>query len=219
MKLSENTLAILKNFSSINPSLLVHPGSEIKTMLPTKTIFSKAVVEESFPRQFAIYDMSKFLAVLSLFKEPEIEFGEKSMKIYSGKNTTTFPYADPGSIIYPDREVSFPDHSVEFKMTAEDHQKVVRAAGVFQVPDIVVEGRDGKIYLTAMDTKTPTLDKFSTEVGETDKKFTIVFKADMFVKLTSKDYTVKINRKGITKFETDNLLYFMAAEANSHFED
>ncbi len=220
MKLSENTLAILKNFSSINPSLLVRPGNMITTMLPSKTIFAKAVVEESFPQQFAVYDMSKFLGVLSLFKEPEIDFGEKSMKISSGKNSTSFTYADPSMIIHPpDKEIAFPDHAVEFNMTAEDHQKVVRASGVLQVPDVVVEGRDGKIYLSAMDTKTPALDKFSIEVGETPMRFSVVFKADIFIKLISKDYTVKINRKGITKFETDGLLYFVAAEANSHFED
>lgn len=218
MKISENTIAILKNFSSINPSLLVRPGSTIVTMSPSKSILAKATVEENFPQQFAIYEMSKFLGIMSLFKEPEIEFGQKSMKIFSGKNSTTFTYADPSMIIHPpDREIDFPNHEVEFAMSAEDLQKVVRATGIIQVPDVVVQGKDGKILLSAMDSKTPTPDTFSIEVGDTDKVFTIVFKAEAIIKLISKDYTVKINRKGITQFVTDGLLYFVAAEANSNF--
>lgn len=221
MKISENTLAILKNFSSINSSLLVRPGNQITTMaFPSKAILAKATVEENFPQQFAIYEMSKFLGVLSLFKDPDIEFGEKSMKISSGKNSTTFTYADPSMInAPPDRDIDFGEAEVEFSMTAEDLQKVVRATGILQVPEVVVIGREGKIYLSSSDSKKPTPDTFSIEVGSTNKNFTVVFKAEAIIKLISKDYTVKINRKGITQFITDGLLYFVAAEANSHFED
>lgn len=218
MKLSENTLAILKNFSSINPSLLVHPGNVITTMSPPRSILAKATVEENFPQQFAIYELSKFLGVLSLFKDPDIEFGDKSMKISSGKNSTTFTYADPSMIVHPpEKQINFPGADVEFKLPADDLQKIVRATGVLQVPDVVVEGSSGIVYVTATNSKNPTTDVYRIEVGESDKTFTMVYKADVIVKLISKDYMVKVSSKGITQFVTDGLLYYVASEANSNF--
>lgn len=218
MNLSETTIAILKNFSSINPSLLVRPGNTISTMSPQRSIMAKATVAEDFPQQFAIYELSRFLGVLSLFKDPEIDFGERSMKIHSGKHATTYTYADPSMIVAPpEKEIVFPGADVEFNITAEDLQKVVRATGVLQVPDIVVSGSDGTIAITATNSKNPTTDVYSIEVGATDNTFSMVFKAENIIKLIPKDYNVKISSRGISQFNTEGLMYFVANEANSNF--
>ena len=74
MKLSENTISILKNFASINQSILIKSGSKIRTMPKLKTILAQAEVEEVFPKDFAIYDLNQFLNGLSLHQDPELDF-------------------------------------------------------------------------------------------------------------------------------------------------
>lgn len=218
MNLSESTVSILKNFNSINPSLLVRPGNQITTMSPQRSIIAKATVAEDFPQQFAIYELSKFLGVLSLFKDPEIDFGQKSMKIQTGKHATTYTYADANMIVAPpEKEITFPGADIEFSITTEDLQKVVRATGILQVPDIVVSGYNGTIEITATNSKNPTTDVYSIEVGETTNTFLMVFKAENIIKLIPKDYNVRISSKGISQFNTEGLMYFVANEANSNF--
>jgi len=98
MKLSENTISVLKNFATINPSVLIKQGNTIATISPQRTILARATVEEEFPQQFAIYELAKFLGVLSLFKEPELEFGPQQVMITSGKQSVNYTYADPSMV-------------------------------------------------------------------------------------------------------------------------
>lgn len=221
MKLSENTINILKNFATINPSLLVYPGNSITTMSPVKSIYAKANVEESFPTKFAIYELSKFLGVTSLFKEPELDFGERQVKIVSGRQSVNYTYADSSMIVAPDpnKDINFPAADVEFSISQEELQKVVRATGVLQLPDIAVAGDGSTILVTATNSKNPTADVFSIEVGTTDKTFNMVFKVDNIVKLISGNYEVKISSKGLSKWTTDKVTYFVATEANSNFNN
>jgi hypothetical protein len=218
MKLSENTFEILKNFATINPSLLVRPGNSIATVAPNRTIQAHAIVEESFPQQFAIYELSKFLGVASLFKEPEIEFSEYFLTMRSGRLSTNYTYADPSTIFAPpDREVNFPGADIEFNITADELRGLIRAAAVLQVPDISVTNVGDKIVMQSANIKTPTTDTYSIEVGETDKNFKMNFKVDVLVKLLSKDYNVKISSRGLTVFSADNLVYYVPNEATSTF--
>ena len=156
--------------------------------------------------------------MLSLFKDPQIDFGERSMKIHAGKHATTYTYADASMIVAPpEKEITFPGADIEFSITADDLQKVVRATGVLQVPDIVVSGDGSTIAITATNSKNPTTDVYSIEVGETTNAFSMVFKAENIIKLIPKDYNVRISSKGISQFNTEGLMYFVANEANSNF--
>jgi len=219
MKLSENTINILKNFATINPSLLVHPGNVLTTMSPAKSIYAMANVEETFTNQFAIYEMSKFLGVTSLFKEPELNFGEKQVKIVSGRQTVNYTYADPSMIVAPDpnKNIVFPEADVEFSISQEELQRVVRATAVLQLPDIAVIGDSQKITITATDSRNPTTDVFGIEVGETDKSFSMYFEVSDVIKLISSDYNVKISSKGLSQWKSANVLYYVAMKANSSF--
>jgi hypothetical protein len=219
MKLSENTTNILKNFALINPSLLVYPGNILSTMSPIKSILAKANVEEVFPQQFAIFEMSKFLGIISLFKDPELEFGSKQVRIVSGRQSVNYTYADPSMIIAPDpnKDISFPAADIEFSISQEELQRVVRATGVLQLPDIAVTGDGSSILVTATNSKNPTADVFSIEVGTTDKVFNMIFKVDNIVKLISGNYSVKISSRGLSMWATDKITYYVATEANSSF--
>ena len=219
MKLSENTINVFKNFATINPSILVHPGNYITTMSPTKSIYAKATVEEAFPTRFAIYEMSKFLGVTSLFKEPELDFGENQVKIVSGRQSVNYTYADPSMIVAPDpnKDINFPAADIEFSISQEELQKVVRASGVLQLPEIAVTGDSHHITVTATNSKNPTTDVFSVEVGTTDKTFNMVFKVDNIIKLISNNYDVKISSRGLSKWSTSNIVYYVATEASSTF--
>jgi hypothetical protein len=218
MILSENTVNILKNYAAINPMILVKEGNVLSTISPSRSILAKATVEESFPRQFAIYELPRFLGVLSLFKDPDIEFGEKQLRIVSGRQSVNYTYADPSTITAPpDRKIEFPGAEVEFNITQQDLQRLVRATGVLQLKSVVVIGDGEKIYIAAASAKNPTADSFSIEVGETDKRFEIFYSADSIIKLISADYNVKVSKEGLTYFVATNVEYFMASEAGSTY--
>lgn len=218
MKLSENTINILKNYASINPMILVKEGNVLTTVSPARSILAKATVEESFPRQFAIYELPRFLGVLSLFSEPEIEFGEKQLRIVSGRQSVNYTYADPSTIIAPpERQIVFPGAEVEFTVTQQDLQKIVRATGVLQLKSVVVIGNGSTITVAAASAKNPTADSFAIEVGETDKQFEIFYSTENIIKLISAEYNVKISKEGLTQFNSTNVEYFMASEAGSTY--
>jgi len=218
MKLSENTLNILKNFSAINPSILVKEGNVLSTISQQKSIFAKVNVEESFPRQFAIYELSKFLGVLSLFKDPEIELGDNQMTIKSGKQSLNYTYADPSMIVSPpEKEITMPDPDVEFSVSQEELQKLVRAAGVLQLPEIAVIGNGSSVSFSAINSKSPTADTFNVDLGATDKTFKMIFKTENIIKLMSTNYSVKISSKGIALFTSDTISYYIPTESNSSF--
>ena len=220
MKLSDNTINILKNFATINPSLLVTPGNYICTVANNKGIYAKATVEETFPSQFAIYELAKFLGIVSLFKEPELDFGNHQVKIVSGRQSVNYTYADPSMIVAPDpsKDINFPAADIEFSISQEELQKVVRASGVLQLPEIAVIGNGQTITVTATDSKNPTTDVFSVDVGTTDKTFNMVFKVDNIIKLISGNYDVKISSRGLSKWSTNNVIYYVATEASSSFK-
>lgn len=218
MKLSENTINILKNYAAINPMLLVKEGNVLATVSVARSILAKATVEESFPRQFAIYELPRFLGVLSLFNEPEIEFGERQLRIVSGRQSVNYTYADPSMIISPpERQIVFPGAEVEFTLSQQDLQKLVRATGVLQLKSVVVIGDGKTISIAAASAKNPTADSFSIEVGETDKQFEIFYSTENIIKLISAEYSVKISKEGLTQFVSTNVEYFMASEAGSTY--
>jgi len=213
MKLSEQTINILKNFATINPSLLVKPGNFLNTVAINRSIFAKCNVEEKFPKQFAIYDLPKFLGVVSLFKEPDLEFMKSQLRITSGRQSVNFTYAEPNTIVAPTSDtIKFPTADVEFELSQEELQRLIRAAGILQLPHIVVTGDGSNVKVAASDAKNPTTDTFSVEVGTTNKEFSTVFKTENILKLLSTNYNVKMTIKGLAQFTSDQVTYFVAAE-------
>jgi hypothetical protein len=220
MKLSANTVDILKNYATINPSILVREGSVLSTCSPQKSIFARATVTENFSQQFAIYELNKFLGVVSLFDEPELNFSDKRITIKSGKQQLSYTCADPSMIIAPpEKELNFPSAEIDFEVNQEDLQKVIRAGTVLQLPEISIIGKNGKISIAATNIKDPTSDQYSVEVTDTDLNFNMIFRADNIIKLISSTYNVKISSKLISKFTSLSGVntYYIAAEKDSKF--
>jgi hypothetical protein len=222
MKLSNNTLTLLKNFAGINQSILVKRGNKLRTISIAKNILAEAEITEDFPRDFAVYDLNQFLNGLSLHQDPDLDFTEDSyITIREGKRRVKYFYADPNVIISPpEKEIKLPSEDVCFQLETGSLEKLVKAAGVYQLPDISAIGDAGVIRLVVRDKKNDTSNEYSIIVGETDEQFTFNFKVENISKIVSGSYNVVVSRKLLSQFTNTkhNLSYWIALEPDSTFE-
>jgi len=217
MKLSSETITILKNFSSINQSIIFKPGNVIKTISPQKTVMASATVTDEFPVEAGIYNLGRFLATIGLREAPELEFGESSVTIAEGHSSSSVRYADASMIISPpDKEIKIPGVDVSVDVTSDQFKEVLNAAGVLGLPEVAFVGEDGVCYLKAIDSANPSADSHRIRVGETDDTFTLIIKTENLNILTG-DYTVELSSKGISKFSGKNVTYFIAIESKSTY--
>ena len=220
MKLTDNTLTILKNFAGINNSILVKQGTKLRTISVAKNILAEAVIDEEFPRDFAIYDLNQFLNGLSLHQDPEMDFKEESyLSIREGKRRVKYFFADPNVIISPpDKDITLPSEDVHFQLDSTSLEKLLKAAAVYQLPDFCVVGGDGVVKLVVRDKKNDTSNEFAIVVGETDKEFTFNFKVEN-IKIIPGAYDVIVSQKLLSLFTNTHhdLKYFIALEPDSSF--
>ena len=218
MKLSEKTITILKNFSSIDQSILVKKGSNLRTISVMKNILAEAEVQEEFEKDFAIYDLNQFLNGLSLHQDPELDFSNDShIVIREGKRKVKYFFADPEVIVYPpEKEISLPSQDVCFQLEHSQLDKLIKASGVYQLPDLSAVGEAGVIRLVVRDKKNDTSNEYSIVVGETDKEFTFNFKVEN-IKIIPGSYDVVISNKLLSKFSSEkyNITYYIALEPDS----
>ena len=221
MNISKNTIDILKNYATINPSVYVKKGNVISTISPQKTIMSFCEVEETFPENFAIYELSRFLGVVSLFEDPSYEFMEEKVKIKSNKHSVLYRYAEPSMIITPpDKEITLPKENItELDVSWSDIQKVMRGASILSKPQVQFSVRRSKIFMEAVDTKDMSGDNYSIVVDEYGEDVDIsemdyIFKIEN-MKLIEGDYKIALSPKGLARFQcvTKPITYFIALEA------
>jgi hypothetical protein len=217
MKIDAATTAVLKNFSKINPSILIQEGNVLKTMSTNKTIMAKATVTTTFPRRCAIYDLDKFLSAFSLYNDPELDFEEKRISFSDNDKNGHCTYADESTITKaPDKELTLPSIDASFRLTNSNLKDIERALGILSVPDIVVVGNGFDISIMAADTKNPSCDTFSIKIGTTDRTFRVVFKSEN-IKIIPGDYDVEISARGISRFVGKEAEYWIAVESTSTF--
>ena len=220
MKLSEKTLTVLKNFAGINNSILVKEGTQLRTMSVAKNILAEAEIEEDFPRQFGVYDLNQFLNGLSLHQDPEMDFSEESyLAIREGRRKVKYFFADPQVIISPpDKQITLPSEDVHFELESGALDKLLKAAAVYQLPDLCVVGEAGVVKLVVRDKKNDTSNSYSVDVGETDKEFSFNFKFEN-IKIIPGSYDVVVSSKLLSEFKnsTYNLKYYIALEPDSTF--
>ena len=215
MKLSNDTREVLKNYSTINANLLVTSGNQIATMSQMKNIVSKATLPDTFESEFAIYDLNEFLSAMLLFDDPELDFGDSSVKISQGGQSLNYFYSDPTVVTTPKSDITMPDPDATFTLKQSVFNQVLKASSVLGVPDMVLDvDETGHMNLRVSDRKNDTSNSFSVEVGEggtPNQKF--FFKVEN-LKLLSGDYEVKVSSKGISNFKNVNkdVEYFIALE-------
>lgn len=223
MRISEGTMDVLKNFSTINPSLAFKRGNTIRTVSEQKNILAQAVVEDAFPVDFAIYELNQFLGLASLFENADFAFGEADVTIRDEKNKShsRYTYTDPSMVTSPpEKNLDMPDPEIQFSVTADDLKAVVSAANQLGLPEVVVRGGALGISLVATDMKNPTSNEYSRDVGESNGDiFNMVFKTEN-LKFISGDYDVKISKAGISHFKniSGHIEYWVATETNSEYE-
>lgn len=217
MKISQRTLSILKNFSTINNSILIKPGNALETITKEQNVIGTAVVEETFPVEFAIYDLNSFLNAITLLDQPEFEFGSKSVRISNGNSVINYVYCDPRMV--PDtikRKLSLPKPLFSFKLTEKVLSDVLKASAVLESPDLVVVGDGEKLKIVLVDSKNPSSNTYSIDLEtQIDKEFKYTFKCEN-LKLLPGGYSVDVCVKdksciGHFKHQTD-LSYYIVVE-------
>ena len=220
MRLSAETVALLKNFSSINQSILIRAGKTLKTMSVMKNILVECDIPEEFTRDVAIYDLNQFLNCLSLIENPEVLLEENSIVISDGTNSIEYRYSDPSVITAPpERELVLPSEDVCVVLTEEHLQTAKKAAAVLQIPDVSLVGNGESIFLTVRDKKNSGSNSFKIEVGQTESTFNFNLKVEN-LKLISGDYDVLISQKNLSQFTSHSrpVTYWIALEPDSTYE-
>lgn len=220
---SKNTLTILKNFSSLNSNLLVKPGNVIKTITPSKNGMAVATVEENFDVEFGIWDLNKFLGVISLFHNPSFTFGEKSVKIKNGgESVVNYFYSEPRLLSVPTKDVNMPSVNVSITLTEKNFNELQKAASVMQLPDLSFKSEDGEILAMVSDLSDPTTNSYKVSVGDWDGDAEFLFNFKMEnIKILPGDYTVNFAKNVVGEFINKNisLKYWFAMEsATSKYE-
>ena len=220
MKLSDKTLTLLKNFSSINQSILFKKGSSLKTISVMKNILAEATIEEDLPTDFGIYDLNQFLNGLGLHQNPDLDFENQGhVVIREGRSRTKYFFADPNVIVTPpDKEIALVSEDVSFELSTSQLDKLLKAAAIYQLPDLAVVGGEGVVKIVVRDKKNDTSNDFSIIVGETDSTFSFNFKVEN-IKILPGTYDVVVSQKLLSRFTCRDydLTYYIALEPDSTF--
>ena len=216
MNLSENTVSVLKNYSTINQNLLIKQGKILNTMSAMKNIVAKSTVGEEFPQEVAIYDLNEFLASMSLFENPDLQFKDDfvTMSEEGKKSSLKYWYSDPSVVMTVSKDINMPECEVKFTLSSDILSNVQKAAAVIGAPDMVLE--NGSLRVT--DKKNDTANAYSIDVVDTDDDYKFWFKVEN-LKLLSGDYDVSISSKRISHFKNTkvNIEYFIALEPESNY--
>ena len=216
MKLSTNTVQVLKNFASINQNLVIQEGNEIKTMSAMKNIVAKATVEETFPKQVAIYDLNEFLGCLSLFKSPVLTFNDTSVTITEENNNSdslVYQYSDASVVTTPTKDITMPSEEVSFTLSDTMLSKLSKFSGQIGAPDLLLE----KNKLTVRDKKNDSGHNYSSTADtKGDGTYKFYFKTEN-LKLIPGSYDVTVSSKNISHFKNGKTQYWIALEPESTY--
>lgn len=221
MKISDNTISILRNFSDINANILFKPGKKLSTVSTMKNIMAEANVEDEFETEFGVYDLPEFLRALDSFTQPVLNFnGSSNLKIQDEKTSLSarYAFADKSTLRYPSKSITMPDKTVSFSLNNSDYESVKKLYTNLSLPDIAFKGEGGKIKLVALDKKNSNSNQSSITVGETDIEFTAYIKAEN-MKIIPGDYDVALSKAKIAHFinKKVQVQYWIALEADSTF--
>ena len=226
MKLSNETVTVLKNFSTINQNLVIKAGNKLSTMSAMKNIVASADVQEDFPQDFAIYDLNEFLAALSLFEKIDLDFKDDFVVITEGgdsRRALQYWYSDPSVVTHPKTDITMPDPDVQFQFASSTLAEVTKAASIIGAPDMVLEGTSkGNAVLKVTDKKNATANDFkvglSVDENTKDVPYKFWFKVEN-LKLIPGSYEVNVSSKKISHFSNTKapVRYFIALEPESSY--
>lgn len=219
MKLSKETLALIKNYASINSNLLLKAGNKLSTLAVGNTIMSTVTVAETFPSEFGIYDVNEFLGALSLFEDADLDFSDKYVTISQGKGSIKYFAAAESAMVVPKKDITFPDAEINFTLDANVYSMILKTAPLLKSSDVSFVGNGSTISVVVVDKKNQTGNAYNYELGTTTLNFKVNLKIEN-LKMLPGDYDVSISSKKISRFKAkgSDLVYYVAVEADSTFE-
>jgi len=223
MELSENTLNVLKNYSGINPNMMIRSGNVLKTISEARTVLSTAVVDANFPKDFGIYDLNEFMGVLSLVDTPRLKFEDEYVVVNdsTGRSKVKYFYSSEDTLTTPQKDITMPETNVKFVLTNDTLNRLKKAASTLGHSEISISGKDGVLSLSVVDSQNMTSNAFSIDIdGEFDNDATFNFiLSTNNLKILPGDYTVEISKKLISQFSHTSLdvKYWIALEKTSTF--
>jgi hypothetical protein len=223
MELSENTLNVLKNYSGINPNMMIRSGNTLKTISEARTVLSTAVVDANFPKDFGIYDLNEFMGVLSLVDTPRLKFEDEYVVVNdsTGRSKVKYFYSSEDTLTTPQKDITMPETNVKFVLTNDTLNRLKKAASTLGHSEISISGKDGVLSLSVVDSQNMTSNAFSIDIdGEFDNDATFNFiLSTNNLKILPGDYNVEISKKLISQFSHTSLdvKYWIALEKTSTF--
>ena len=223
MELSENTLNVLKNYSGINPNMMIRSGNTLKTISEARTVLSTAVVDANFPKDFGIYDLNEFMGVLSLVDTPRLNFEDEYVVVNdsTGRSKVKYFYSSEDTLTTPQKDITMPETNVKFILTNDTLNRLKKAASTLGHSEISISGKDGVLSLSVVDSQNMTSNAFSIDIdGEFDNDATFNFiLSTNNLKILPGDYNVEISKKLISQFSHTSLdvKYWIALEKTSTF--
>ena len=217
--LSKKTLDVLKNFSTINSSIVFRKGSTVRTISNAENILAKFTGEEVFPTDFAIYDLSQFLSGISLFNDPQLEFTSSDfVSIRGGRQSAKYYFSDPEITLKsaPEKNVKFPGADLQFNLTGDDLIALQKASAVYGLPDLTFQSEEGldTIKLILRDKENDTSNTYDlTVAGTSTGTYSLDVKIDN-IRVLPGDYSIKVSKALISEWtsESYDLTYYIALE-------
>ena len=219
MRISKETVSILKTLASVNTNILLKPGNKLATISPQKNIVAEINVAETFTNEFGIYDLNEFLGVLSLFTDADLEFTDKQVTFREGKSNIKYFAADASILVTPSKPLNFPSPEVTFLLPAATLAMAIKTASVLRSPDISFVGDGSSMSLLVADLKNPSANSFTLDLGETDRTFKSNLKVEN-LKMMPGDYEVALTSKKISRFKNtaNGAIFYVALELTSTME-
>lgn len=221
MVFSKETLAIFRNFASIQPSLYLKAGKDQRfvALADSKQVMAETTLPENLPVDFPIYDMNDFLGMMNIFQNPELTFDEKFVTISdTGNNNNVKYFAASSSLVKePPSNIKFKDPEIAFDLSQAAFDSIKKASSILKTSDITIVGEDAKLKIVVGDANNPTANRYESNIDHTDLSFQVFFKIE-HLKLFPGDYKIYISSKKISKFVTKNIAYYIAIDAKSTFD-
>lgn len=212
MKLDNETINVLKNFTKINTSMVFTGGNVVMINSNDKNVKSIATVPTEFPRRFALYNLDRFIGILSTFDDPELEFAETAVMIKDHNRSIRYTYADERTIVFLDKDIHLSDNYITFTLTEQVIKEVVKASAILAMPNIVFSGDGKNIFIQTTNVENSNGDVYSICIGETNKTFTAVYKTENF-KMIPRTYEVTFSSSGVSHYVSPGLEYYIVLEA------
>lgn len=222
MELSDNTLSVLRNFSSINQNIMFREGKVLKTISEARNVLASASLDVEFPQDFGIYDLNEFIGVLGLVDTPSLKFDEDYVQVgdSSGRSKIKYFFSPEETLTAPSKDIKMPEPDIKFTLDNDTLNKIKRAASTLGHEEVSITGKDGVLSLTVVESQNATSNAFTVDIGGefTAQEFNFILNINN-LKIIPGDYEVEISSKLISHFKNKELdvQYWIALEKTSSF--